>query len=306
MLILALGEVLEKIEEEQVLEEERPAVIITDFKHAGEAMGLAGMLYEGELNLSPKDIGFCKLEAQQECLSGSLCIPKLLDVRGSRYRMLFFINQKHIVIVDDDDFARRLIVRIRRSKINQGDTREHFLYNFIGQFMSRDLELLGRYERRIMHMEENVADGKTEGFQNEIGPIRRELLTLRGYYDELMDMGKDLEENENGFFARKQLKYFGTIADRADRLMGRTAYLLEYAQQVRDAYQTQADAVQNKNMQFLTVVSTIFFPLTLITGWYGMNFQNMPELRQGYPGVILLSLVVVAGCILFFKKKHML
>ena len=37
-----------------------------------------------------------------------------------------------------------------------------------------------------------------------------------------------------------------------------------------------------------------------------MNFQNMPELRQGYPGVILLSLVVVAGCILFFKKKHML
>ena len=157
-----------------------------------------------------------------------------------------------------------------------------------------------------VNMEENVADGKTEGFQNEIGPIRRELLTLRGYYDELMDMGKDLEENENGFFARKQLKYFGTIADRADRLMGRTAYLLEYAQQVRDAYQTQADAVQNKNMQFLTVVSTIFFPLTLITGWYGMNFQNMPELRQGYPGVILLSLVVVAGCILFFKKKHML
>ena len=75
MLILALGEVLEKIEEEQVLEEERPAVIITDFKHAGEAMGLAGMLYEGELNLSPKDIGFCKLEAQQECLAGSLCIP---------------------------------------------------------------------------------------------------------------------------------------------------------------------------------------------------------------------------------------
>ena len=122
--------------------------------------------------------------------------------------MLFFINQKHIVIVDDDDFARRLIVRIRRSKINQGDTREHFLYNFIGQFMSRDLELLGRYERRIMHMEENVADGKTEGFQNEIGPIRRELLTLRGYYDELMDMGKDLEENENGFFARKQLRIF--------------------------------------------------------------------------------------------------
>ena len=290
--------------EEQAMTEERPTVFITDSRHAERAMEMAGMVYEGEISLA--EVGFCKLETQQECLAGSLCIPKLLDVLGSRYRMLFFINQRHIVIVDDDDFARRLILRIRRSKTNQGDTRERFLYNFIGQFMSRDLELLGRYERMIMGMEEQVADGKTEGFQSQISPIRRELLTLRGYYDELMDLGKDLEENENGFFARKQLKYFGTIADRADRLMGRTAYLLEYAQQVRDTYQAQVDAVQNKNMQFLTVVSTIFFPLTLITGWYGMNFENMPELHKGYPGVIILSLIVVTVCILFFKKKDML
>nr|WP_308000014.1 CorA family divalent cation transporter [uncultured Merdimonas sp.] len=304
MIILALGEILEKMNEEQAMTEERPSVFITDSRHAERAMEMAGMVYEGEISLA--EVGFCKLETQQECLAGSLCIPKLLDVLGSRYRMLFFINQRHIVIVDDDDFARRLILRIRRSKTNQGDTRERFLYNFIGQFMSRDLELLGRYERMIMGMEEQVADGKTEGFQSQISPIRRELLTLRGYYDELMDLGKDLEENENGFFARKQLKYFGTIADRADRLMGRTAYLLEYAQQVRDTYQAQVDAVQNKNMQFLTVVSTIFFPLTLITGWYGMNFENMPELHKGYPGVIILSLIVVTVCILFFKKKDML
>jgi len=304
LIILALGEILEKMNEEQAMTEERPSVFITDSRHAERAMEMAGMVYEGEISLA--EVGFCKLETQQECLAGSLCIPKLLDVLGSRYRMLFFINQRHIVIVDDDDFARRLILRIRRSKTNQGDTRERFLYNFIGQFMSRDLELLGRYERMIMGMEEQVADGKTEGFQSQISPIRRELLTLRGYYDELMDLGKDLEENENGFFARKQLKYFGTIADRADRLMGRTAYLLEYAQQVRDTYQAQVDAVQNKNMQFLTVVSTIFFPLTLITGWYGMNFENMPELHKGYPGVIILSLIVVTVCILFFKKKDML
>ena len=117
---------------------------------------------------------------------------------------------------------------------------------------------------------------------------------------------KELEENENGFFAKKRLKYFGIIADRADRLMGRTAHLLEYAKQVQDAYQAQVDAQQNRNMQFLTVISTIFFPLTLITGWYGMNFRNMPELENGYPGVVFLSLVVIAGCIFIFKKKKIL
>ena len=87
--------------------------------------------------------------------------------------------------------------------------------------------------------------------------------------------------------------------------MSRTAQLLEYAQQVREAYQSQVDSMQNKNMQFLTVISTLFFPLTLITGWYGMNFNNMPELEHGYPGIIVLSILIVIICIIIFKKKKM-
>ena len=67
--------------------------------------------------------------------------------------------------------------------------------------------------------------------------------------------------------------------------MNKTAQLLEYAEQVKDAYQSRLDARQNRSMQFLTIISTIFLPLTLITSWYGMNFQNMPELQNGYPGV---------------------
>lgn len=304
MIILALGETLEPIDEEQFKAEDRSAVFVATSKEAKEVMELAEMVYEGDISL--QTVSFCRMEAQQECLAGSFCIPKLLDVLGSRYRILFFINQRHIVIIDDNDFSWRLIMRIRQNRTKQGETREHFIYNFIGQFMSRDVETLGRYERLIMDMEEKVMDGVLEGFQNEIMPIRKELLTLRGYYDQLMDMGKELEENENGFFAKKRLKYFGIIADRADRLMGRTAHLLEYAKQVQDAYQAQVDAQQNRNMQFLTVISTIFFPLTLITGWYGMNFKNMPELENGYPGVIILSLVVIAGCIFIFKKKKIL
>lgn len=300
-MIFALGATLEEMEAEVLQAEDKPAVFLADSKNMREAMELAGMNFEGEADL--KSVEFCKIETQQECLAGSLSIPRLLDVLHSRFRMMFFINQKHIVIVDDDKFAQRIVLRIRQSRTRQGQTRERFLYNFITQFMSGDLEILGRYERIIMEMEEEVMDGKINGFQSRISPIRKELLILREYYDELRDMGKELEENENYFFAKKYLKYFGTIADRADRLMGRTMHLLEYAGQVRDAYQEQVAAQQNKNMQFLTVISTIFFPLTLITSWYGMNFQNMPELEEGYPGVILLSIIVVVLCIVIFKKK---
>ena len=152
-----------------------------------------------------------------------------------------------------------------------------------------------------MELEEAVHRDHTENFQSSIATIRRELLILRGYYDEIMDVGKALEENENHYFAKKHLKYFGTISDRAERLMNKTSHLLEYAGQVNDAYQAKVDAKQNSNIQFLTIVSTVFFPLTLITGWYGMNFQNMPELENGYPGVIFLSIIVVVTCIIVFK-----
>lgn len=68
----------------------------------------------------------------------------------------------------------------------------------------------------------------------------------------------------------------------------------------------EKDDQQNKNMQFLTVISTIFFPLTLVTGWFGMNFKNMPELEHGYPFVIVGSLIIVAVIIWIFKKKKIM
>lgn len=303
-MIFKFGEQLLPVEMEEWEADQVPAVFITDSRHADEVLEKAGIIYENEIQISK--IGFCRLENQQECVVGTLCIPKLLDVLGSRYRMYFFVNRSNVVIVDDEDFSIRLIHRIQRKKTHQGETKERFLYNYISEFISRDLEMLVAYERRLLRMEEDVSQEKISDFQTKLMPIRRELLNLRSYYDEIMDFTRELEENENGFFLKKHLKYFGTLTDRADRLMSRTGHLLEYAQQVKDACQAQTDARQNSNMQFLTVISTIFFPLTLITGWFGMNFKDMPGLENGYPLIVALSIVVIIVCLIIFKKKHII
>ncbi|MCD7906021.1 MAG: cobalt transporter [Clostridiales bacterium] len=246
------------------------------------------------------------MESQPECLYGALSIPPLLDVLGERYQIAYIVTAKYVVLIDNGAFASRLINRIRTRKVHQGETRERFLSNFIAEFISRDAEMLETYENTLMEMEYEASKGIEEHFQSRLQPVRKQLLTLRSYYDQLTDMTRELEENEDRYFARKQLKYFGTAADRAERLKDRTGYLLEYARQVRDAYQALVDAKQNDNMKFLTIVSTIFFPLTLITGWYGMNFENMPELKTGYPVIILISLAVIIICLLIFKKKKIL
>ena len=92
------------------------------------------------------------------------------------------------------------------------------------------------------------------------------------------------------------------------RLQDRVTSLREYVAQLRDLIQARLDVKQNKIMTVLTVITSIFLPLTLIAGWYGMNFKYMPELewRWSYPAVIVISAVIVVVCLWWFKKKKWL
>ena len=80
--------------------------------------------------------------------------------------------------------------------------------------------------------------------------------------------------------------------------------MVESVTQAREAYQAQIDIEQNNIMKIFTIVTSIFLPLTLIVGWYGMNF-SMPEFtwKYGYLMVIVLSVSVCVGLALYFKKK---
>ncbi len=81
-------------------------------------------------------------------------------------------------------------------------------------------------------------------------------------------------------------------------------HLLDYVTQVREAYQAEVDLNLNQTMKLFTVLAAVFLPLTLIVGWYGMNF-DMPEYHWawGYPVVIVVSILMVVACILYFKRK---
>ena len=136
----------------------------------------------------------------------------------------------------------------------------------------------------------------------------KKLMSLRNYYEQLVSIGERLYENENGIFDEDKTYYFKTISDRADRLCAEINLFRENLVRLREAYQARLDLKMNNTMKLLTVITVIFLPLTLITGWYGMNFINMPELTSpyGYPAVIGVSVAVAVICIVIFKKKKLL
>ena len=139
-MVYPFGEHLYSVEMDEWEASPVPAVFLTNSSQAPSVFEKLNITYEADMQLSK--IGFCKIENQQDGLVGTFCIPKLLDVLGSRYKIAIFINDRHIVIVDDEDFSLRLIRRIQQKKMHQGETRERFIYNYIAEFISRDQELL--------------------------------------------------------------------------------------------------------------------------------------------------------------------
>ena len=157
-------------------------------------------------------------------------------------------------------------------------------------------------------MEDKILAGEEDNYPKRLSEIRSDLRDMRIHYEQLEDLGQELEENENNFFAHENLRYFRLFTQRIARLHDTTAALRDYTAQIRELYQSQLDIKQNRIMTILTIVTTIFMPLTLIAGWYGMNFKYMPELDSpwGYPLVIAAALLIAVLSLLFFKKKKWL
>ena len=112
-------------------------------------------------------------------------------------------------------------------------------------------------------------------------------------------------ENENDIFDGKTLRSFRMLYRRTERRFQNVLNLREAVTQVRESYEAEVDISLNTTMKIFTVVTTIFLPLTLIVGWYGMNFQ-MPEYgwKYGYLFVTAVSLLFILAGIVYFKKKR--
>ena len=185
---------------------------------------------------------------------------------------------------------------------------ERFLYDFLDQIVKDDLRLMEKYEDELDNMEKSIIEGEEDLPSGRLNEIRSDIRYLRIHYEQLMDLAQEFEENENNFFKPENLRYFSTFINRASRLHDTSLSLRDYTMQIRDLYKAHLDVKQNRIMTVLTVVTTIFMPLTLIVGWYGMNFRYMPELNWewSYPVVVVLSVLIVVVSLLFFKHKKWL
>ena len=261
-----------------------------------------------ELKTNEADIHSTKAEVNFDSLTGTFSIPSRRDITGKDYKYAFALDEKGIVFIDSTGVVERMVHRISVSKKWKMPSMERFIYDFLELIIARDLNILEKYEKELDQIEAEILKDAVEADLSRVNEIRGDIRDLRIHYEQLIDLGQEFEENENSFFKAENVRYFGLFTDRMTRLHDTATSLKDYTMQVRDLYHTQMEVKQNRIMTLLTVVTTIFMPLTLITGWYGMNFYNMPALTSpwGYPAVIVVSLLIVIGSLIFFKKKKWL
>lgn len=178
------------------------------------------------------------------------------------------------------------------------------IFYLMYRMIKGDLIYLESIEKKLNNIEDDaMADNTDNTISKKILKYKKHLMRIELYYEQFANLVDDMIQNLNGFLEKSTIKKLRTLSSKLERLNTKTINLINYASEIRSAYQAQVDLQLNKSMKILTIITVIVLPLTLIAGWYGMNF-NMPEYASqiGYPVVIIVSIILIIGSIIYFKR----
>ena len=301
------GELFYAIEDQKLVrKDEKPACGYIQIVSKTEFAQQYGMLDESGLLLYHyEENSIDNIDVFEDHVVGTFVVPMKGSVLESKVSVGFYVTESRILLLDETSMLYNVLERMtKRQKIRDLDI-SHVFVRILDCMISDDMLLLQKYSMVLDQMEdyleENVSD-LPHNFTSFIMQNKKELRALMVYYRSLNYMVDELAESDifDGIVERR----LQSFDNKATKLYAETASLHEAAQQLRDVYQAKIDIRQNKVMSILTIVTTIFMPLTLIVGWYGMNVK-MPEVGwpYSYPIIILASIAVTIIEILIFKKK---
>ncbi len=240
-----------------------------------------------------------------DCFIGSVAMPDRSDPANDPYCFAFFVNREHLLLLDNGPLCANALAKTASSKPLHEVTTMYCLFELMRLLTKGDQQYLSDYEDAMERTEEAILGGKLSDASHVMLAYRRTLLKLDTYYRQLTDMADDAVDNENGLLTEGEVRLFEQQQRVCERLMDRVATLREYSVQLRELHQAQIDAQRNSTMQLFTIIAVLFAPLTLMTGWFGMNFTHMPGLDEAwaYPAFVLAVAAIVVAEIVVFKRK---
>ena len=257
---------------------------------------------QAELERGMRSIRYCKAELFQNCVLGTMSIPKKSLPHSGQVCFGFYLTAERLYLIEDSGRLRQWLVK--HAELLPADTSVEVLLHIAEALIEDDLFYLTHLEKCLAKLEDDLLHQAPGDFFVTLTHYRQKLSEMNAYYEQLTDIGERMQSCAPGLL-HGTAGAWANYGRRTELLQNHVQLLRENVVQLRELYHAQLDAQQNQVTMVLTIVTTLFLPLTLLTGWYGMNFAYMPELqwRYGYLIVIVLSVCIILLEVWYFKRK---
>ena len=280
-------------------------------KNIGNMFKLHPLTLEDVLNKGQRP----KVEEYDDLLFVIMSMPAAVDDVTSIEQVSIFMGENYIISFhsgESDPFdllrnrLRKKSGRIRNLKA------DYLLYSIMDLIIDQGYPVLEGLGEKVETIEEALLSTSTnKATLGEIHHIRRELLLLRRNLWPQREAVNNLLRGENPLIKEGTFLYLRDCYDHTTQILDLIENYREMAASLIDIYLSSTSYRLNEIMRVLTIIATIFIPLTFVVGLYGMNFSNpdspwaMPELHwyYGYPMVWGVMIATVSGMLIYFKRK---
>jgi magnesium transporter len=280
---------------------------IDTIEQVGQVFNLHPLALEDVVNTHQRP----KVEEYDDGLFLVVRMPHL-DQVFSTEQISVFLGPGYVVTFQErrgDPFEPvRRRIRERRSRLLNAD---YLAYALVDAIIDSYFPVLERFAEKLDQLEDSIAERPNVDLLSQIREIRHDLLALRRAIWPARDMLNSLVRDPIPQISAETRTYLRDCHDHAVRIIDIVETYRETGSSLTDLYQSTVGHRLNENMRVLTVIATIFIPLTFIAGIYGMNFStdaspwNMPELDWywGYPAALLLMVLAAGGMALNFWRR---
>jgi magnesium transporter len=307
-IIDTVGELNEDVPADRVywfrLEGVADAQTLTDL---GEAFSLHPLALEDVVNTHQR----CKVEDYKDHLFVVIRLPEV-DADGHLVtrQVSLFLGHGFVVSIHEGGMALESV----RDRIlwGRGNIRQYpadfLLYSILDTVIDHYFPVIESTGTRLNELDEAVESGSGERVRAGLRDVRNDLLLLRKTLWPQRDAIAALLREECHLISAATRTWLRDCYDHTIQLVDVTETYRDLCADLRDYYVSDISYRSNEVMRALTVITTLFMPLSFIAGFYGMNFQHMPELhtRWGYPAVVVLMLAMAGGLLVWFRRKQWL
>lgn len=267
-------------------------IVVDDKKEVKKALESVGITNEFFIELVTKD----SRPRVEEFEGGFFVIVRRPSKNGS-VQTSFVLGRNFLISVEAD--YKGVLGRVERDE--SARSLERLLYLLLDSILDGYFGLVEGIEEETEGLEKELLSRSDESTMKRIYSTNRRLTRLRRLSWPLRDVFGTLEAEES----MSEKERFRDLYERSIQIIESIEVNSELLAEMIEIYLESINRRLSEIMKVLTIVATIFIPLTFITGLYGMNFRNMPELEweYSYPAVLASMVVITVAMIFYFRKK---